>query len=508
MGMHLESEEEYRLGHQVCETNEAADFRISEVEEVNHETDGGASGRENMEELLQACVHPDQHESLEESTPEVDDFRKLIEEWCIPLYDGCQENSKLSFVLEFYKIKSRGKMSDKTFSDTLQLIKKIPGLNIPDTFYKVKKLIGKLGCGYVKIDACENDCMLFWKDDADLDSCRVCNASRWKTSMENQPSSSTTRHKRVPKKVLRHFPLIPRLKSLFICERTSINMRWHAETRCDDGVLRHPADSDAWKEFDKKHESFSLESRNVRLGLATDGFNPFGSLSSKYSTWPVIVMIYNLPPNLCMQRSHMMMSLLISGPKGPKNGIDVYLQPLIDELKELWISGIQTFDMSTKQYFNMRAALLWTINDFPALGNLSGWSTSGYLACPSCAEDTVSERLYKSNKQCFMGHSRFPEEGAPPPPSGEDVLSKTEGIDVVFGVGQAVHRDSQWRKRSIFFELPYWKDNLIRHNLDVMHIEKNIGELLLKWLLNLLSKNDGFENAKEDIEKIKKTTIW
>ncbi|XP_012851820.1 PREDICTED: uncharacterized protein LOC105971513 [Erythranthe guttata] len=229
--MHLESEEEYRLGHQVCETNEAADFRISEVEEVNHETDGGASGRENMEELLQACIHPDQHESLEESTPEVDDFRKLIEEWCIPLYEGCQENSKLSFVLEFYKIKSRGKMSDKTFSDTLQLIKKIPGLNIPDSFYEVKKLIGKLGCGYVKIDACENDCMLFWKDDIDLDSCRVCNASRWKTSMENQPSSSTTRRKRVPKKVLRHFPLIPRLKRLFICERTSINMRWHAETR-------------------------------------------------------------------------------------------------------------------------------------------------------------------------------------------------------------------------------------------------------------------------------------
>ena len=30
-----------------------------------------------------------------------------------------------------------------------------------------------------------------------------------------------------------------------------------------------------------------------------------------------------------------------------------------------------------------------------------------------------------------------------------------------------------WTKQSIFWELPYWKDNLLRHNLDVMHIEKN-----------------------------------
>ena len=31
-----------------------------------------------------------------------------------------------------------------------------------------------------------------------------------------------------------------------------------------------------------------------------------------------------------------------------------------------------------------------------------------------------------------------------------------------------------WKKRSIFWDLPYWKTNLIRHNLDVMHIEKKI----------------------------------
>jgi len=29
-----------------------------------------------------------------------------------------------------------------------------------------------------------------------------------------------------------------------------------------------------------------------------------------------------------------------------------------------------------------------------------------------------------------------------------------------------------WKKKSIFFELPYWKSLYVRHFLDVMHIEK------------------------------------
>ncbi|KAL6333794.1 hypothetical protein AAG906_028980 [Vitis piasezkii] len=126
---------------------------------------------------------------------------------------------------------------------------------------------------------------------------------------------------------------------------TASDMRWHKEKRVDDGVLRHP-----------NVPSFSSESRNVRLGLSSDGFNPF--------------------------EPFLMMSLLIPGPHSPGKEIDVYLRPLIDELKELWHDGIETYDVSIGQYFKMHAAILWTINDFPAYGMLSGWSTKGYMACP------------------------------------------------------------------------------------------------------------------------------
>jgi len=175
----------------------------------------------------------------------------------------------------------------------------------------------------------------------------------------------------------------------------------------NDGVLRHPADSEAWKSFDSKYPEFAKVPRNVRLGLAFDGFNPFGTMRTVYSTWLVILMPYNLPPWMCMKQEFFILSLLIPGPKAPRNNIDVFLQPLIEELNELWDVGIETYDTSTKEMFQMRASLMWTINDFPAYGTLSGWSTSGRFACPSCNINTHYRRLTYGKKFCFMGHRRF-----------------------------------------------------------------------------------------------------
>ncbi|MBK5591088.1 hypothetical protein JJ728_23365, partial [Salmonella enterica subsp. enterica serovar Typhi] len=58
----------------------------------------------------------------------------------------------------------------------------------------------------------------------------------------------------------------------------------------------HTSDSDQWKKIDSMYPSFGGEARNLRLGLCTDGMNPFGSLSSTHSSWPVMLVIYNLPP--------------------------------------------------------------------------------------------------------------------------------------------------------------------------------------------------------------------
>ena len=45
-------------------------------------------------------------------------------------------------------------------------------------------------------------------------------------------------------------------------------MKWHANGRVNDGLIRHPVDSEDWKSFDSKYIKFSS-----RLGLVVDGFN-------------------------------------------------------------------------------------------------------------------------------------------------------------------------------------------------------------------------------------------
>ena len=55
---------------------------------------------------------------------------------------------------------------------------------------------------------------------------------------------------------------------------------------------------------------------------------------------------YNLPPWMCLKQPFWIMSMIIPGPTSLGNNIDVYLQPLIDELNQLWENGVETYDVS------------------------------------------------------------------------------------------------------------------------------------------------------------------
>lgn len=88
-----------------------------------------------------------------------------------------------------------------------------------------------------------------------------------------------------------------------------------------------------------------------------------------------------------------------------KNEIYVYLRPLVDELKELWENDVQTHHKMNGSTFNLCVAVMWTINDFLAYGNLSGRSTHGKLACPMCNKDGSYTKL--RDKYCYIGHCYY-----------------------------------------------------------------------------------------------------
>ncbi|XP_039137103.1 uncharacterized protein LOC120274629 [Dioscorea cayenensis subsp. rotundata] len=353
--------------------------------------------------------------------------------------------------------------------------------------------------------------MLFWKNKEHEDIYSKCGASRWKEHaniVEDDSSIYSKKKKHV--KILRWFPLKPRLQRLFMSSKTANFMKWHEEGRTKDGNLRHPADSECWKNLDARYPDFSSETRNIRLGLACDGFNRFKTINVTHSTWPIILIPYNLPPWMCMKQPNFILSLLIPDPKGPRNNIDVYMEPLINKLKELWEDGIETFDASMNETFRMRAAILWTINDFPAYANLSGWSTKGAYACPICGYDTASRWLTHSRKHCYMCHRRWLEpnhsfqndeqsfdgtcelRSEPIPPSGSNILRQLEALDSI--------EDGPWKKKSILFSLPYWEHLCLRHNLDVMHIEKNVSDNILGTLIGQEGKSKDNYKARLDLE--------
>ncbi|XP_060969844.1 uncharacterized protein LOC133037053 [Cannabis sativa] len=121
---------------------------------------------------------------------------------------------------------------------------------------------------------------------------------------------------------------------------------------------------------------------------------------------------------------------------------------------------------------------------------------------------------------CYMGHRRYlplshpdrnkkqafdgtvEREVAPLPLSGRQILEEVEKIDFKYGKGKKKRNPNGcFQRKSIFFRLPYWKDLLVRHCLDVMHIEKNVCESIVGTLLDIPGKSkDGLSSRLDLVE--------
>ncbi|KAI0519847.1 hypothetical protein KFK09_007308 [Dendrobium nobile] len=508
------------------ETSQAfsdADLGRRDVNDLNNSNEGVDEIQEILEDIYRGSFmnsspnkSPDEECDNIINKDETDIFDRLLKDAQRDLYPG-SELSMLSALVKLLHIKVLNRWTNKSFNMILEFIKSIlpKGETLPSSYYESRKILSDLGLGCEKIHACKNDCALFWKDNEDKEECPECMESRWKVN--------DVKGKKIPHKILRYFPITSRLQRLFMSRKTAHEMRWHKENHfVDENLLRHPVDSKVWKDFDISFPWFAEDSRNVRLALASDGFNPFGNMSTSYSMWPVILIPYNLPPWNCMSSEFMFITLLIPGPVAPGKEIDVYLKPLIEELNDLWVNGIKTYDSVSKNTFQMHVALLWTINDFPAYGILLGHKVHGYKACPICDNETTSQ--YLRNKICYMGHRRFlPKEHKwrksrkfngkhevrvrPQILSGDEILSEMDSLkDLKFGKHPSYKKrkrnlhESTWTKKSVFFELPYWRSLTLRHNLDVMHIEKNICDNILGTLLNIEGKTKDTEKARLDLQ--------
>jgi len=93
----------------------------------------------------------------------------------------------MTALVKLHHIKTLGQWNNKSFTMLLQLKDEVlpNGSNFLNSYYGAKKITKYLGLSSKKIDVCVNDCVLYWKEDKDVDKCKVCGASRWKIDKHN-----------------------------------------------------------------------------------------------------------------------------------------------------------------------------------------------------------------------------------------------------------------------------------------------------------------------------------
>lgn len=343
----------------------------------------------------------------------------------------------------------------------------------PRTAYEVKSLLMKLGLKHEQVHCCPDGHVLYEGDNCHLTECPTCHEQRYIPGSNN-----------VPRRVARYFDVIKHLQRLFKCPQVAQHMTWYDTHRCEGNVMRSVADSEQWKAIDRNEPEFATVPTNLRLGLVGDGIIPYKNNAIKHSTWVLLITIYNLPPWLLTKKFFISMALLIPGPKSPTaENIDVWLAPVVRDLLRLW-HGVPAINMAKPEgsrRFTLRAMLIWTVNDFPAYGLLAGQQTHGYKGCPLCGPETCAEHAPLLSKMIYLGGRRFlPADHrfrrakaafnnhqewsmGPDRPTGEEVLVWGTARSSFLADGGVENSNGDpvklhgVKRRSIFFDLPYWK---------------------------------------------------
>jgi hypothetical protein len=150
------------------DVNNADILRLSDVDIV--------SQVDNIDEMVcnvERHAYDDQY-----SNGELTKYKKMIEDYNKPFYDGCAVRyMRLFAMVKFFQLKTSNKWSDGSFKDLLTLLKDMlpQGNSVPETAYKAKQKICPLGLEVEKIHVCKNDCILYLgEENEDLAKFPIC----------------------------------------------------------------------------------------------------------------------------------------------------------------------------------------------------------------------------------------------------------------------------------------------------------------------------------------------
>ena len=244
-----------------------------------------------------------------------------------------------------------------------KLSRAFPGLrNLPSL--KVLRSRINLLSGVKPIDyhCCVNSCCCFTGPFVSQTTCPYCGESRL------TPSGK-------PRKLYQYLPLTPRLTTLYTDANTAKLLRYRHEYQSRHGSSADVFDGSHYQQLRQTHVSIDGESlgykffsqpTDMAIGFSTDGFGPFKR--RKQTCWPIIVFLYNFPPEVRSKVSNIFCMGMIPGPSAPKD-FDSFLLPFVEELLKL-ARGVPAFDASTDLNFILRAYLILGSGDMPAVAKI------------------------------------------------------------------------------------------------------------------------------------------
>ena len=192
--------------------NESAPHEVGVDNEEGAPRDDDRGVTNLVRSLIRGAIHGEIRDTDDNEQPNehAKIFFKLLQEAEKKLYLGCEDATKVSFIVELFQVKCLYGISNRALEGVLNLFTRFfpKGHCVPDTMEKVQRVVRDLGLDYVNIHGCEKDCLLFWKENANLDTCPKCGESRWKTTDDDahkdaaDGDADTTNKKRVPHKIL------------------------------------------------------------------------------------------------------------------------------------------------------------------------------------------------------------------------------------------------------------------------------------------------------------------
>lgn len=312
--------------------------------------------------------------------------------WFISVDDQAITTNDLK-IIKMLSAKLRAHFSGQTYEEFRCSFAEELGL--PSEWIAWRRVHLLSGVESYAFDCCVNSCCAFLGKHKERLTCLFCSEKRFNS-------------KGLPRKVFHYTPLIPQLQALFRNPELVAKLGYRSRADADYApeLVRDVFDGAHYRALLGKQVHagkpycFFDDHRDLALGLSLDGFSLFKRRRQGHSTaWPLILVNYNLTPEIRTHLEHILCVGVIPGPRQFKD-LNSFLIPLLEELQQLE-SGADAFDVSaprSEQHFCLRAFLILAFGDIPAISKLLGIKGHNAVCpCRTCGIVGVTDNRPQSH---------------------------------------------------------------------------------------------------------------